>query len=172
MRCYNCSSSRWVRSNKDYECERMSVCEKEDTDRIEYIKSLNIKPGSKIKFEEEDNWYIVQAIDNRFIICTNNEYYTICDIVDGIRGADDHYGYYDYSELTSMEFEIALAQFHLKEPVSIHDLNVSPIAKDYYIEKYSLDGTELENEFPDWDMIHPLEISYRNFINLNIEEIR
>lgn len=178
MRCYKCLNSEYVRIDKDYKCKRMPLCEIEDKDRIKYIKSLNIKPGSKIKLDD-NKWWLIQAIDDRFIICTNKDYYTVLDIEDGIRGPDNHYGYYDYSELNAMEYEIALAQFHIKEPTSIHDLNVKPQTKDWYIENRGLssDNEALLNPeekklFDDWDILEPLEISYRNFVNFKILEVK
>ena len=169
MRCYNCKNSNWIRVDKDFECTRMETCEKEDKERLEYFKSLNLKAGDKIKFIDDERVWLIQKKDDRFMICTSEDYYTILDIEDGIRGPDNHYGYYDYSELNAMGYEIALAQFHIKEPTSIHDLDVSPMAKDWYVETHSLDGTPYEDEFSDWDILEPLEISYRNFVNIELE---
>lgn len=179
MRCYNCLNSTWIRVDKDWECQRMSLCEQEDKERQAYIETLHIKPGSKIKLDD-NKWWLVQARDKRYIICTNDEYYTILDIVDGIRGADDHYGYYDYEDITAMELEIALAQLHIEEPTSIHDLDVKPQTKDWYIEKYCLAAEDeqlvenmgMESMFEDWDILPPLKISYRNWVPLKILEVQ
>ena len=61
--------------------------------------------GDKIRFAEEKRPYTVQACNERFLICTkpfnlkHTVLYTIVDLKEGIRGADNYWrwgGYFDY----------------------------------------------------------------------------
>ena len=181
MRCYNCMSSKWQKSEKDYECVRMPQYLMEDVEKREKYSELGIKAGSKIRFKGEKRFWTVKACDERFLICVRKSkewYYTICDLYDCIRGADDHYGYYDYQDLSPEMSEIALAQFHLNEYTTIDKLNVSDKAKKAYKEWCFIEPTpelsesqrETLNEL--WDEIPNLNISYRNWVELDIEEVK
>jgi hypothetical protein len=68
--------------------------------------------GDKIYFAEERNPYTIQACDERFLICTkpfnpkHTVQYTIVDLKDGIRGADNYWkwgGYIDYADRKECE---------------------------------------------------------------------
>ena len=61
---------------------------------------FNVKVGSRIKFEEDNLWFTVQAFDSRYIICTSETklglFHTIVDLEKDIRGDDNlvfHSGY-------------------------------------------------------------------------------
>ena len=183
MRCYQCKNSSWVRSEKDYECERMPKCLMEDVEKREKYNSMNIKVGSKIRFEGEKRFWTVIGRDERFLICIRNwkktYFYTICDLEECIRGADNYIdSYYDYKELSSEMIEIALAQFHLKEPTSIYKLKISDKAKRYYKEHNYMEPdpqlTEEQRKIfnEEWEKVPNLEISYRHWTYLEIEEVK
>lgn len=68
--------------------------------------------GDKIYFAEERYPYTVQACDERFLICTkpfnlqHTVQYTIVDLEEGIRGADNYWkwgGYVDYKDRNECE---------------------------------------------------------------------
>lgn len=68
--------------------------------------------GDKIYFEEEKKPYTIRACDERFLICTkpfnpqHTVQYTIVDLVDGIRGADNYWkmgGFVDYKDQIECE---------------------------------------------------------------------
>lgn len=76
---------------------------------------MNINVGDRIYFSEERYPYTVQACDERYLICTkpfnprHTVQYTIVDLKNGIRGADNYWkwgGYFDYSK--HEECELAL----------------------------------------------------------------
>lgn len=180
MRCYNCLNSKWQKSEKDYECEMMPQCLMEDVEKREKYKELGIQVGSKILFKGEKRYWTVVARDERFLICVRKQkewYYTICDLFDCIRGADDHYGYYDYENMCEEQAEIALAQFHLSDYTTIDKLDVSDKAKKWYRENYLVDTDKLTEEQKEtlnsmWDEVPNLNISYRNWVELEIEKIK
>ena len=182
MRCYNCKNSNWRKTEKDYECYRMAQCLMEDVNKREKYSEMGIKVGSKIRFKGEKRFWRVTACNDRFVIGVRNHrgkwYYTICDLQECIRGADDHYGYFDYENLGEEEAEIALAQFGLSDYSSIDKLPVSKKAKKwfkntYYIEPdESLDKKQLKLVNAEWANIPALEISYRDWVDLDIEEVR
>lgn len=67
---------------------------------------MTLKAGDKIWFAEEKRPYTIQACDGRYMVCTkpfnlrkNTVQYTIVDLKEGIRGADNYHrwgGYFDY----------------------------------------------------------------------------
>jgi len=68
---------------------------------------MNYKVGDKIYFKGEKFPYVIQACDERFLVCTkpfnlqHTVQYTIVDLEKGIRGADNYWkwgGHYDYSK--------------------------------------------------------------------------
>lgn len=68
--------------------------------------------GDKIYFLEERYPYTIQACDERYLICTkpfnpkHTVLYTIVDLKDGIRGADNYWkwgGFVDYQEKKECE---------------------------------------------------------------------
>ena len=68
--------------------------------------------GDKIYFAEERYPYTIQACDERYLICTkpfnpkHTVLYTIVDLKDGIRGADNYWkwgGYVDYKDRKECE---------------------------------------------------------------------
>lgn len=178
MRCYKCRNSKWIRVNKDYECKRMPKCLMEDVERREYFNSLNLQKAKKVRFKGEKRFWKIKACDEYFMICTWGKFYTICDLQECIRGADNHYGYYDYKDLSPEMLEIALAQFHLEDYTTIDKLDVSDKAKqawkDYYYVEDNPQLTEQERNFINykWEEVPNLEISYRNWVELDIEEVK
>lgn len=61
---------------------------------------LDIKVGSRFKFREDNIWFTVQALNERYLICTSEtklgHFHTILDLEKGIRGDDNmvfHNGY-------------------------------------------------------------------------------
>lgn len=100
--------------------------------------------GDKIYFAEERFPYVIQACDERFLICTkpfnpkHTIQYTIVDLKDGIRGADNYWkwgGFVDYKD--QKECERMLRALH-------GDCD---------------------------DLCKPVMISYRNRIELNIVKV-
>lgn len=64
---------------------------------------MKIQVGNRVKFEDDRLWFNVQAMNDRFIICTSKgaKYHTIIDTEKNIRGDDNllfHSGY-DTKEL-------------------------------------------------------------------------
>lgn len=68
--------------------------------------------GDKIYFAEERYPYTIQACDERYLICTkpfnpkHTVQYTIVDLKDGIRGADNYWkwgGFVDYKDQKECE---------------------------------------------------------------------
>ena len=68
---------------------------------------MDYKVGDKIYFKGEKFPYVIQACDERFLVCTkpfnpqHTVQYTIVDLEKGIRGADNYWkwgGHYDYSK--------------------------------------------------------------------------
>ena len=68
--------------------------------------------GDKIYFAEEYYPYTIQACDERYLICTkpfnpkHTVQYTIVDLKDGIRGADNYWkwgGFVDYKDRKECE---------------------------------------------------------------------
>jgi hypothetical protein len=85
---------------------------------------MNIKVGNKIKFADDRLWFEVQAMNDRFIICTSKgaKYHTIINLEEGIRGDDNmvfHNGY-DTKELC----EQRLVEFSSGELELSHRNNV------------------------------------------------
>ena len=78
------------------------------------------KVGDKIKFAEEKQRYTVQACNERWAICTKplncrkTFLYTIVDFVNELRGPDNYYCKFNYSNIS--ELETALKQ--LDTPIS------------------------------------------------------
>ena len=65
------------------------------------------KEGDKIGFVGEKKPYTIQACDERYLICTkpfnlrHTVFYTIVDLVEGIRGADNYWawgGRFEYKD--------------------------------------------------------------------------
>lgn len=162
MRCFNCSKNNL---NKDYECVRMPQCLMEDVESREYHNSLNIVAGDKIRFEGEKRFWKVVARDERFLVCVWRKFYTICDLYDNIRGADNYGGYYDYSDLTSEEMEEILLRLNLLQPKHYSKLKISKELERAYEE-------ECHDAIP-WDgILDTLEISHRNWVLLCIEDVK
>jgi hypothetical protein len=106
MRCYNCPKSQFeaiqTMTDTEFNCKRKHICLSEDISRRNKHSQLNIQVGTLIKFKDDENWWTVRALDNRFIIATipfeDTFKYTICDLEDCIRGADDSYCKYNYEQ--------------------------------------------------------------------------
>lgn len=71
-----------------------------------------MKVGGKIWFAEEKRPYTIQACDERYLICTkpfnisHTVQYTIVDLQEKIRGADNYWkwgGLFDYSKIEDCE---------------------------------------------------------------------
>ena len=89
------------------------------------------KVGDKIRFAEEKRPYIVQARNDRFLICTkpfnlkHTVLYTIVDMVEGIRGADNYWkwgGYRSYQTRKECE-EVLDALIQASDGVEISPRN-------------------------------------------------
>ena len=70
------------------------------------------KVGDKILFVEEKRPYTIQACDDRYLVCTkpfnlkHTVQYTIVDLKEGIRGADNYWkwgGYFEYEKRDGCE---------------------------------------------------------------------
>lgn len=165
MRCYNCENS--IRAN-NWGCSQMPECLMRDAERRELYSTFDIHVGCKIRFKGEKRFYTVVACDNRFIIALRNwkdrVYYTICDLEECIRGADNYDssgGAYDYAHCPTIDLKIALYRLRLTHPIPIKKIDDREI-KEYYRFKNEMLGITIE----------PLEISKRNFVPLDIEEVR
>lgn len=169
MRCYNCSSSNLRRTEKDYECVRMSRCLIEDADRLAKHETMNIKAGNKIRFKGEKHFWKVRARDERFLICTWRHFYTICDLQECIRGKDNYIdGAYDYTDCLEIELREALFRLNLKESKLLKDCNVDEDIRNKWYKEINCFGQVPENQ--QW--IEQIEISYRNWVELDIEEVK
>lgn len=69
--------------------------------------------GSRIRFEDDNLWFTVQALNEKFIVCNaitkKNIFHTIIDIEKNIRGDDNlvlHSGYDDITECTDRLAEL------------------------------------------------------------------
>lgn len=105
MRCYNCPNVNIQEDMGVFNCIRKQHCLFEDITRRNEYKKFNIHKGSKILFKGQKRYWTVVSCDNRFVICIRNwrktYHYTICDLQDCIREADNYDssgGYYDYKE--------------------------------------------------------------------------
>ena len=100
----------------------------------------NLKVGDKIKFAEEKQRYTVQALSNRYAVCTKpmNIYktvlYTICDFKQGLRNRDNKVfgfceGYEDRKscELALKDLESGEMEISRRHPVKI---NIESIKKE------------------------------------------
>ena len=176
MRCYNCKNSSWMRVDDDYKCKRRPTCIQEDKERYEKHSKFNIKPGSKIRFKGEKRFYTVRACDDRFIIAYRNwrdtYYYVICDLKECIRGADNYSscgGYYDYRECPEIELREALYRLHMEDATLLKDCKDLPEdIKRRQIKSINAFGKVPENQ--QW--LDNLEISYRRWTELDIEEVK
>lgn len=173
MRCYNCKNSNWIRVDKDWSCKRMPFCKAEDCQKRKQYSKLNIKVGSKIRFKNEKRFYTVRAIDDRFIIAYRNwkydYYYTICDLEDCIRGADNYHGYYDYKYCSDLELREALYRLNMGQSKLLKDCKDLPEdLKVKQINEMNAFGKVPE----DRQWLNNLEISHRNWTNLEIEEVK
>ena len=67
------------------------------------------KVGDKVYFMEEKRPYTVRACDERYLICTkpfnlqHTVQYTIVDLKEGIRGADNYWRWGGYDDYTTDE---------------------------------------------------------------------
>ena len=103
MRCYNCPNCNIQENMGVLDCIRKPQCLFDDITRRNQYAKFQIKIGSKILFKGQKRYWTVRACGNRFVICYRNwrktYYYTILDLKDCIRGADNYDssgGYYDY----------------------------------------------------------------------------
>lgn len=170
MRCYNCQQYSTDKT-MDYRCYNMPQCLMKDVERREQYNTFEFKVGKKIRFTEDRYWFKIIACDNRFLICTrkygDKYYYTICDLQECIRGADNYYGAYEYENACPNDMIIALYRLNMVE-------DSMPLSKTKLPENIKKQIFEIENLFgqvPDPE-IHNLQISYRNCVSLNIKEVK
>lgn len=164
MRCYNCENGRL--EDRNFSCISMPQCLMKDVERRELYEELDIKVGDKIQFAGEKRFWKVVARDERYMICTWGKYYTICDLVECIRGADNYDGYYTYTDNDPVSLAEALYRLHLDESVDFREaVNLPKIVYDSYAEDLKM--CETVGFEPD-PMIDTLGISYRNFVPLDI----
>lgn len=170
MRCYNCINSKYQKSEKDYECVRMAQCLMEDVEKREKYNDLNIKVGSRIRFKGEKHFWKVRARDERFLICTWRKFYTICDLYDCIRGKDNYIDCaYDYTECDKIDYREALYRLNMSDNKLLKDcINMPDDIRKHNLEVMNAFGEIPENE--QW--VENLEISYRNWVDLDIEEVK
>ena len=172
MRCYNCMNSKFKKVNKDYECYRMSQCLMEDVENREKYQAMNIKEGDKILFAGEKRYWTVVAASERFKVCIRKHrgicYHTICDLYECIRGGDNYHGEaFNYENLSEYDKEELLARLELSSETPIERFNVSEkLKKKLLDEHYSV---------PEWKNIpfeiEPVDISYRNWVKLDIAKV-
>lgn len=169
MRCYNCDNSRIRKTEHDYTCLNMPRCLMHDVELREKHAAYNIEVGSRIRFKKEKRFWKVVLRDERFIIAVWRKYYTICDLEECIRGADNYGGYYDYRELSDIEKRECLYKLHMREDAPISSLKDLPedIKKKQIEEINAFGEVPVEHQWMD-----NLEISYRNWCVLNIEEVK
>lgn len=85
---------------------------------------MEYKTGDKIKFKSEKQRYTIRACDKRFIIATKpfnarkTFLYTIVDLKEKIRGADNWYCKFDYEK--ESEAKKCLPLLHL-DPLKNHN---------------------------------------------------
>lgn len=170
MRCYNCPQFKTDRA-MDYRCYNMPQCLMKDVERRETYNTFDLSEGKRIKFVEDSHWFRIEARDDRFLICSrkygDDAYYTICDLQECIRGADDCHGGCNYGNLSPFDKTIALYRLNMGE-------DRLPLSKTKLPENIKKKYLEIENLFghvPDPEIIK-LEISYRNWVPLNIKEVK
>ena len=118
MRCYNCTKPH-VYNNEEHKCNNFDYCKAEDDERRAYFKKINsdITVGSLIKFKGYKRYFTVVARDERFIIAIKNwrekYHYTICDLQECIRGADNRYNCIDYKHASRQEILSVLEKLHI-----------------------------------------------------------
>ena len=168
MRCYNCKNSKQIRAEKDYECFRMPQCLMEDVEKRERYFEMDIKVGSRIRFKGEKHFWKVRARDERFLICTWRHFYTICDLQECIRGKDNYVdASYDYIDCPEIDYREALYRLNMKDNKLLKDCKDLPDdIRQRQIEIINAFGEVPENQ--QW--LERLEISYRNWVELDIEE--
>ncbi len=129
-----------------------------------------ISVGSKVRFNGEKHFWKVRAKDDRFLICTWRHFYTICDLVKGIRGKDNYIdAYYDYINCEDIDYKEALYRLNMVEAKPLNELRDLP--ED--IKKRQLEIINSLGKVPEEQQwLENLEISYRNYVPLIIEEIK
>ena len=113
----------------------------------------------------------VIACDERFLIClrksNKNTYYTICDLYECLRGSDNYNGYYDYENKCPMDLTVALYRLNMKHEFEcIEDSKLPEDIKQELIEEAQVFDKRAK------PTIDKLEISYRNWVPLEIEDVK
>lgn len=170
MRCYNCKNSKMMKLEKDFSCIKMPQCRMEDFKRYEINQNFKIKVGDRIRFKGEKHFWKVRARDTRFLICTWRHFYTICDLRECIRGKDNYIdAAYDYIDCLEIELREALYRLNMKEPKLLKDCeNLDDDIRYKWYKEINCFAQVPENQ--QW--VENIEISYRNFVELDIEEVK
>lgn len=166
MRCYNCKRS-YVQPNGL--CGFKTICELEDTVRRDKFRLFRFEVGKKIRFAGEKRYWTIIACNERFLICTrrtNQVYYTICDLKECIRGADNYYGAYEYERACPKDMLVALYRLGMEDSEPIAETELPSNIKDALIEEANIFG---KVHTPTLDR---LEISYKNWVPLDIEDVK
>lgn len=170
MRCYNCQHYKTDKP-MDYKCYNMPQCLMKDVERRETYSTFDLREGKRIKFVEDRHWFRIVARDDRFLICSrkygDDSYYTICDLQECIRGADNYYGAYEYENACPKDMIIALYRLNMVEDnMPISKIKLPENIKNYIMETEDTFGPCKE------PTLSKLEISYRNWVPLNIKEVK
>ena len=170
MRCYNCAN--WEKSSyMDATCYNMPRCLMNDVNRRIKYNEFKYEVGKKILFKGDKRYYTIIACDERFLIClrkaNKNTYYTICDLYECIRGADNYNGYYDYANKCTMDLTLALYRLNMKQDSEY--IQDSKLPED--IKQELIEGAQIFDKSKN-PSIDKLEISYRNWVPLEIEDVK
>lgn len=173
MRCHNCSNSKKEYKN-DYECSYMPQCLMQDVERRLSYESFDLSVGNKIKFMDDRCWWTIRAKDDRFLICVRQGkedwYYTICDLQECIRGKDNYIdAYYDYIDCPEIDLREALYRLNMNEGKPIRECkNLPEDIKQRQLKSINTCGPVPQNQ--QW--LDNLEISHRNWVPLDIREVK
>lgn len=104
MRCINCKKQHsFYQSLDGYICNNRENCYKEEELKRKEYSKYNFEVGRKLQFEKQ-KWWTITGVNDRYIICyyknknMDTFVYTIIDLIDCIRGADNCYTKYNYTD--------------------------------------------------------------------------
>lgn len=79
-----------------------------------------LEVGQKVKFDNENIWYLVRSVRHPFVICGcklfGKSYYTILDVEKGIRGTGTSWG---CGYITDQDVELSMLALHGEHPDEI-----------------------------------------------------
>lgn len=102
MRCINCKKNHsFIQTLDGYVCNNRENCYKEEEIKRKEYSKYNFEVGRKIQFENK-RWWTITGVNDRYVICVrtpkNKDWnYTIIDLIDCIRGADNSYTKFNYT---------------------------------------------------------------------------